>query len=129
NACHEVVRIVQEALVNVRKHSRAANVDVKLSRDNDGLSLVIEDDGVGFRLEGGHYEDGRQRIAWEPAVIRERVHLLNGTLKIESRPGSGVRLIITIPISEYTDWWVHDGAIQKESGPARSRYSEKEASD
>jgi len=117
NACHELARIVQEALVNVRKHSRATNVDVKLSRDNDGLRLVIEDNGAGSRWEGQRHEDGRKRKSWEPAVIRERVLLLNGTLKVESGSDSGVRLMIRIPISEDTEWWVRRRAIHKESRP------------
>jgi len=115
NACHELARIVQEALVNVRKHSGATNVDVKLSRDNDGLRLVIEDNGAGSRWEGERHEDGRKRKSWEPAVIRERVLLLNGTLKVESGSDSGVRLMIRIPISEDTEWWVRHRAIHKES--------------
>jgi signal transduction histidine kinase len=113
NACHEVARIVQEALVNVRKHSRATNVEVKLTRDNDGLSLIIEDNGAGSHLESRGQGDGGRGQGWEPAVIRERVRLLNGTLMIESRPGSGARLMIQIPVSEHTDWW--HGATQNET--------------
>jgi two-component system sensor histidine kinase DegS len=49
---HEIVRIVQEALVNARKHSRARNVLVRLAERDTGFTLIIEDDGCGFEFEG-----------------------------------------------------------------------------
>ena len=48
----EIARIVQEALVNVRKHSRARNVLVRLTNSEQTCTLVIEDDGQGFEFEG-----------------------------------------------------------------------------
>src|SRR5207244_3416101 len=118
-ACHEVARIVQEALVNVRKHTRATHVDVAVSSDHEGLKLMIEDDGPESGLGAWCYEDNkneeRNKTSWEPAVIRERVLLLKGTLLIEPRLGSGVRLVIKIPISEHSHWWVHDRTIESES--------------
>jgi signal transduction histidine kinase len=104
--CHEVARIVQEALVNVRKHSRATHVDVILNSDGRDFVLTIEDDGEG-------YDSPR---SWQPAVIRERVHLLKGSLRIEQGDVSGVRLVIHFPTSEYAGWSVNP--VIKESRPA-----------
>jgi signal transduction histidine kinase len=91
----EIVRIVQEALVNVRKHSQARNVLVRLSNGRDGCSLVIDDDGRGFDFEGrfsGRELDGR-RIG--PAIIKERARLARADLAIDSTPGTGARVELT----------------------------------
>jgi signal transduction histidine kinase len=95
--CREIVRIVQEALVNVRKHSKARQVLVRLSSTDRGWKLTVEDDGRGFsfagRLTHAQLEDTRQG----PVVIKERVRLIDGELTIESTPGQGSRLEITVP--------------------------------
>jgi signal transduction histidine kinase len=91
----EVVRIVQEALVNVRKHSRARNVMIRLSAENGSCTLVVEDDGQGFGFEGrlsGEDLDSR-RIG--PAIIKERARIAGGDLAVESTPGAGARLEVT----------------------------------
>jgi signal transduction histidine kinase len=91
---HEIVRIVQEALVNVRRHSRARNVLVQFREADTGFLLTIEDDGCGFgfdgRLEGP--ELTARRIG--PAMIHQRARLIGATLALESTPGSGARLEI-----------------------------------
>jgi signal transduction histidine kinase len=88
----ELVRIVQEALVNVRKHSRARNVFVRLARDAQTCSLVIEDDGVGFGFEGRLQasELDRQRVG--PVVIKERARIAGAALAVDSSPGAGARI-------------------------------------
>jgi signal transduction histidine kinase len=88
----ELVRIAQEALVNVRKHSHARNVLVSLTSDDAGCRLVIEDDGCGFSFEGrltaGELE--QQRVG--PAVIKERARLAGAHLAVDSSPGVGARV-------------------------------------
>lgn len=88
----EIVRIVQEALVNVRRHSRARNVLVRLTHDRDALNLVVEDDGRGFEFEGrlSLAELDRRRVG--PAIIKERARMAGADLAIESRPGVGARI-------------------------------------
>jgi signal transduction histidine kinase len=95
--CREVVRILQEALVNVRKHSGAKNVLVSLSVSGSMWTLVVDDDGQGFNFEGRktHAELDRERKG--PRVLKERVRLLGGSLVVESKAGSGARLEITLP--------------------------------
>ncbi len=94
-AAIEVVRIVQEALANVRKHSHAVNVLVRFTQAGDGYTLVVEDDGHGFEFEGllTHEELDRARIG--PAVIKERARLIGGHVTIESTPQVGARLQVT----------------------------------
>jgi signal transduction histidine kinase len=88
----EIVRIVQEALVNVRKHSQARNVLVRLTRDGGACSLVVEDDGRGFDFEGrlSARELDERRLG--PAIIKERARIVGAELAVESSPGAGARV-------------------------------------
>jgi signal transduction histidine kinase len=95
--CRELARIVQEGLVNVRKHSKAQHALVRLGAYNGKWQVVIEDDGLGFPFTGrlSQMELDDQRKA--PVIIQERVRLLAGKLTIESSPGKGSRLEIDVP--------------------------------
>ncbi|MGA7686336.1 MAG: histidine kinase [Terriglobales bacterium] len=95
--CRELARIVQESLVNVRKHSGAHHVLVRLAQRTDSLRLTVEDDGRGFPFTGTMSEAELATSGKGPAVIRERVRLLAGELTIESNPGQGARLEVRIP--------------------------------
>jgi len=83
-------RLVQEALTNVIKHSRARHVSISLVRRVSSVSAVIEDDGVGFRDPSG---EGLGLIG-----MRERVGLLDGRLEIESRPDHGTTIMAEVPV-------------------------------
>ena len=91
---HEIVRIVQEALVNVRRHSRARNVLVEFRETDTGFSLAIEDDGSGFDFEGRLTGPELTARRVGPAVVHQRARLIGATLTVESTPGSGARLEI-----------------------------------
>ena len=95
--CRELARIVQESLVNVRKHSGAHNVLVRLAQKGGNLQLTVEDDGQGFSFCGRLSEAELETTGKGPAIIRERVRLLAGELTIESNPGHGARLEVRIP--------------------------------
>jgi signal transduction histidine kinase len=95
--CRELLRIVQEGLVNVRKHSRARNVLVRLSSGTTEWFLSLEDDGKGFPFPGRLRQDELDQMGKGPAVIKERVRLIAGALTVESNPGQGTRLEIKIP--------------------------------
>ena len=88
----EIVRIVQEALANVRRHSHALNVLVSLASDDGDSRLVIEDDGCGFEFEGrlSAPELGARRVG--PAIIKERARMAGAQLTVESTHGGGARL-------------------------------------
>ncbi len=85
-------RIVQEALQNALKYSRAAHVSVHLGGGPEGLALTIVDDGVGFDVNA----------AWGTGLglmsMRERLEAIGGTLEIRSAPGIGTRLEIRTPL-------------------------------
>jgi signal transduction histidine kinase len=95
--CREVAHIVQEALVNVRKHSQAERVVVGLANVQGTWKLTIEDDGRGFPFTGTLSDAELETMGRGPIVIRERVHLIDGHLTIESTPGRGSRVEIRIP--------------------------------
>ena len=95
--CRELSRIVQEGLVNVRKHSRARTALVRLSAKNGNWTLVIEDDGRGFPFSGRLSQEDLDAMGKGPLVIKERVRVIAGELTIESNPGQGSRLEITVP--------------------------------
>ena len=95
--CRELARIVQESLVNVRKHSGAHHVLVRLAQRAGHLQLTVEDDGKGFSFSGRLSGAELETTGKGPAVIRERVRLLAGELAIESTPGHGARLEVRIP--------------------------------
>lgn len=95
--CRELAGILREALANVRRHSGAQNVLVRLSRQRAGWMLIVEDDGRGFEFSGrlSHQELDESRRG--PLVIKQRVRAIEGELTIVSRAGQGARLEIKIP--------------------------------
>jgi signal transduction histidine kinase len=91
----EATRITQEALANVRKHSGANRVLVRLSHLERGWTLSIEDDGRGFAFDG-RLEDADLRSRWAgPAMLMERARLVGATVAIESRPARGAVVEVT----------------------------------
>ncbi|MBV9342650.1 MAG: hypothetical protein JO159_17410 [Acidobacteria bacterium] len=95
--CRELARIAQEALVNVRKHSRAKRVMVQLVEGDGKWELIVEDDGAGFPFSGRLSQAELDSARRAPAIIRERVRLIQGELTIESRPGRGARVEVRVP--------------------------------
>lgn len=86
-------RVAQEALANARRHSRAHEVMVMLELDETVLRLEVCDDGVGMAMRGGAGMDGLGLLG-----MRERMHLVGGTLEIASAPGEGTRIRATVPL-------------------------------
>jgi len=97
--CRELLRIVQEGLVNVRKHSKARHVLVRLSAQDSQWSLTMEDDGKGFPFSGRLTQDELDHLGKGPTIIKERVRLVAGALTVESTPGTGTRLEVKVPKS------------------------------
>jgi len=89
----QVIRVIQEALTNVRKHSGARSAVVRVTETESTTTFVVEDDGNGF--EPG--EDQDERDGFGLYTMRERMALLNGSLRIDSAPGRGTRVIADIP--------------------------------
>jgi two-component system sensor histidine kinase UhpB len=85
-----VYRVAQEALSNAARHSGAGRVEVKLRRRGGGVELEVADDGRGFAFDESEGGLGL-------AGMRERALLIGGALTIESRPGRGTTVRLTVP--------------------------------
>lgn len=85
-------RILQEALTNVSRHSRADKVSVKLEVDEQKVLLIIKDNGIGFDTN-----ENKKQESYGMIGMKERVFLLDGQLHINSSKGKGTEIIIEIP--------------------------------
>ncbi len=85
-------RIIQESVNNVIKHAEASSLDIQLSRDEDGINAMIEDNGKGFSIPNSdtYYGMGLKNII-------SRVNYLKGAVEISSEPGKGTLVAIHIP--------------------------------
>ena len=90
-----VYRIIQEALANVARHSRASAASVVLERRSDMLVAIVDDNGSGFDVDA--------RLASEQSLglhgMRERAFLVGGKLTIESSPGGGTTVFVQVPLA------------------------------
>jgi signal transduction histidine kinase len=91
-------RIAQEALTNIARHAEATTGDVRLTTEPASLTLTIDDNGVGFDVADVERPGKRRGLGL--LSIRERVAGLGGTVRIESAPGSGSRIEVTLPAVE-----------------------------
>lgn len=97
-----IFRIVQESLTNIFKYANASSVSVIIIKNHDLISIIVEDDGVGF--------DAEKMVNKDPSKInlglhgmQERASLLGGTFEIESEPGRGTAVMVKLPISDERD--------------------------
>jgi len=90
-----VFRIVQESLANVGKHARATEVAVVIARNGSSLMLEVRDNGQGFATDAP-----RKPHSLGLMGLRERAHLLKGSVAIDSRPGKGTRVQVRIPVQD-----------------------------
>ncbi len=88
----QVIRVIQEALTNIRKHSGAGSAIVRITESSGATSFVVEDDGNGFDPGGSIFN----RDGFGVFTMRERMGLLNGSLTIDSAPGRGTRVTATV---------------------------------
>jgi len=86
-------RIMQESLSNVARHAHATEVKVSLQRCGDMLTMLVQDNGVGMLVQGAGRGCGLPGI-------RERVKSIGGRFHIDSQPGTGTVLSLTIPLTE-----------------------------
>jgi signal transduction histidine kinase len=92
-------RIVQEALTNAAKHSKASRVWIRISRENRKFCCSIEDDGVGFDVQA--VQSDRKRRGLGLIGMQERLNGIGGTLSIDSARGRGTRLLIQLPMEAW----------------------------
>lgn len=88
-----IYRVVQEALTNICKHADANSVQLHLHQTTDQICLTIADNGRGFYLQS-------HSIGFGLHSMRERIVALDGTFQIETKPGSGCRILVELPLQE-----------------------------
>ncbi|MFX1675328.1 sensor histidine kinase [Paraburkholderia sp. A2WS-5] len=93
-AATAVYRIVQEALTNIAKHSEATEVQVEVVLDGDACRVGVADNGRGSAVSAMHKEQSFGLLG-----IRERVRQLNGAVSVDTAPGEGFRLSVSLPAS------------------------------
>lgn len=93
-----IFRVVQEALTNISRHASAAKVSIRLTPSADRISVVIEDDGIGF---------DPKKLASDKTLgligQRERLRGIGGAISIESAPGRGTTVTLTAPTQSNDD--------------------------
>lgn len=92
-----VISFAREALSNAIRHARTPFIQVRLQKQDDRLVLTIEDQGVGMppRVQRGY---GLRNM-------EDRARLLGGTVRFDSRPGKGTRVVLAIPLQELQPSW------------------------
>ena len=90
-ASMQIVHVVREALSNVERHAGAATCRISIRRDGESAIIEIDDDGRGFEQEGAHRGMGMGNLA-------ERADAVHGTLDVESHPGRGTLIRLTVPL-------------------------------
>ena len=91
----ELLRVLQEALTNVRRHSGATQVEVRLRIEGQEVVAEVADDGRGFDTES-------VRAGVGLSAMRERVEALGGNIEVKSRPGAGTRVEVKVPLEDDT---------------------------
>lgn len=91
-------RILQEALSNVYKHAEASAVTLAVKKEQDTISFLVEDDGIGFDVKGVNKGTGEKGMGL--TTIRERARMLRGDIDIRSHPDRGTRITLEIPLEK-----------------------------
>jgi len=90
-------RVFQEGLTNIVKHAEASRVDVRVTREPETVLLEIEDDGRGFDAHA-YFRTPSPSMGLGLVSMRERVAHFGGLLRVSSRPGSGARIVVRVPV-------------------------------
>lgn len=93
-----LLEAVRELLFNVVKHGGVNEAAVSVQREGDGVSVVVSDEGNGFDVEAVGLEHGATGFGLPQ--LRRRLHLVGGRMHIESAPGEGTRVSMTVPMGD-----------------------------
>jgi signal transduction histidine kinase len=92
-----IFRIAQEAVSNIRQHSKASNAEVTLDFSGEEFKLTVKDNGCGFKLREDEY-GGSENSELGLDIIRQRTKMLGGRLTIQSEPGTGTVITVEAPV-------------------------------
>lgn len=92
-------RIAQEGLTNIIRHAHCTHLSLMIENYSQGVSMAIEDDGVGFDPANLGIENGQRHLGL--ISMKERAEILGGTLDVFTAPGKGTTIQVHVPIGEY----------------------------
>lgn len=95
-------RIAQEALTNTAKYAKATKVNVLVERRGDEILLIVEDDGIGFDIDGALAEQSG-KSGFGLVSMRERTALIGGSFEVESTKNEGTTVFVRVPIDPSDD--------------------------
>ncbi|HEX9060578.1 MAG TPA: sensor histidine kinase [Clostridia bacterium] len=98
-------RIIQEALNNIKKHANAKNVNITVEFIEDSLKLNVFDNGKGFKLDEVKKNNNDINSGFGLASMKERVQLLDGSFEIDSMPGRGTHISVSLPLVREGEEW------------------------
>jgi PAS domain S-box-containing protein len=93
----QLLRVVQEALTNARKHAGASLVSIRMERTDERARVVVTDDGCGFEVDRARTDGDRH---FGLAFMRERMAQIDGSIAIDSTPGAGTSVLLEVPIHD-----------------------------
>ena len=91
-----IFNAMRELLINVAKHAKADNVKISLQSNQAGVSVSVEDNGIGFNAPKTGLPASKSN-SFGLFSIKERLHYVGGNLEIKTAPGKGTRITLRIP--------------------------------
>ncbi|MNJ56307.1 Sensor histidine kinase LiaS [compost metagenome] len=89
---NHLFRIIQEAMSNTLRHSKADKMDIRIHQKQDIVKLSLRDNGIGFQL------DDKKQASYGLSTMQERVREIGGSIQFITAPGKGTRIEITVPL-------------------------------
>ena len=94
-----LLRIIQEACSNAICHANPTLIHVLLRYEQDGIAVIVEDDGTGFDVQILDEHPRDDNSGFGMSMMKERVYLLSGSIQIDSKIGVGTKIVVKVPIS------------------------------
>ena len=91
----KIYNVIHELINNILKHSKASNAYIVIEDKNDFLSILIEDDGIGF-----NYKYSNEKTGLGLNQIEARIQMMNGNFLIESSENRGAKITISVPVQK-----------------------------
>lgn len=108
--CEPAFRAIAEALSNIARHAQARQAQIRLASVGRWLEITIRDDGIGFDPQAAAALSGHYGLLG----MRERARMVGGTLEIDSRPGSGTKVLVRLPMLEASEEKMANGTQEVE---------------
>lgn len=101
---NHLFRIVQEALSNTLRHSKADKMEIRIHQRPEAVKVILRDNGIGFQM------DEKKQTSYGLSTMQERVNEIGGSIQFITSPGAGTRIEITVPLMiEEGGWNENDG--------------------